>query len=86
MKTVSAAEANRQFSRLLHEIREGETFIVTSRGKPVVRMEPVRSTEEQAQPSAREKAKAALLRRLDMQPVLNIPIDWTRDDVYDDDF
>ena len=37
-KIVSAAEANREFSSLLRGVREGQTFVVTSHGKPVARM------------------------------------------------
>ncbi|MBU1666080.1 MAG: type II toxin-antitoxin system Phd/YefM family antitoxin [Gammaproteobacteria bacterium] len=39
MKTVTAAEANRQFSRVLREIGQGETFTVLSRGKAVATIE-----------------------------------------------
>ena len=35
MKTVTAAEANRQFSTGLREVAHGESVLVTSRGKPV---------------------------------------------------
>lgn len=41
-KTISATEANRRFSELLRLIDEGETFIVTTHGRPRVRMERVR--------------------------------------------
>ena len=39
-KAISAAEANRRFSQLLREVREGHSFIVTSRGKPVAKITP----------------------------------------------
>lgn len=35
MRQVSAADADREFLRILREVREGETFTVTSRGEPV---------------------------------------------------
>lgn len=79
MKTVSAAEANRQFSRILREVSAGETVTVTSRGKPVAQIMPFDN-----QALTREEAKKALFARLDSQPALNIPITWTRDDLYDD--
>ncbi len=47
MKTVSAAEANRHFSKILRDVRAGETVIVTSRGEPVAQIrsaEPHRPT------------------------------------------
>ena len=37
MRTVTAADANRQFSSVLHEVSQGETFTVVSRGRTGVR-------------------------------------------------
>lgn len=43
---ISAAEANRSFSRLLREMREeGRTFVVTSHGKPAAKLVPCRADE-----------------------------------------
>ena len=77
-KAVSASEANRRFSHLLREVREGHTFIVTSHGKPVARITP--HTKE----TASEKAREAFFRRLESQPVRNIGR-WTRDELYERD-
>jgi prevent-host-death family protein len=75
-KSISAAEANRHFSRLLREVKAGRRYVITSHGSPVARIEPV-------EVKRREKAKEALLARLESQPVLNIGR-WTRDELYDD--
>lgn len=75
-KYVTAAEANRQFSRLLREVREGDTVVITSHGKPVARLSP-------APAKGSEAAKHELLERLRSQPVRNIG-PWTRDELYDD--
>ena len=75
-KSIPAAEANRKFPELLRGVREGNSYIVTSHGRPVARIEPV---EKQR----RSKAKAALLAHLKVQPVQNIGR-WTRDELYDD--
>ncbi len=73
---VAAADANRAFSRLLREVREdGQSFTVTSHGKPVARILPVT-----AEP-ARAAARATLLARLATQPVAQAA-PWTRDDLY----
>jgi prevent-host-death family protein len=77
-KAVSASEANRRFSHLLREVREGHTFIVTSHGKPVARITP--HTKE----TASEKAREAFFRRLESQPIRNIGR-WTRDELYERD-
>jgi prevent-host-death family protein len=77
-KRISAAEANRKFSRLLREVREGRSYVVTSHGQPVARIVPAGNESR-----AREAAKKALLARLDAQPVTNVG-SWTREELYDD--
>jgi prevent-host-death family protein len=41
-KTISAADANRRFSELLRGVREGQSYVVTSHGKVVARISPVK--------------------------------------------
>lgn len=77
-ETVSAAEANREFSRLLRGVRDGNSYVVTSHGRPVAKLVPV---DEEA--IAREQARERLMERLRSQPVRNIGR-WTRDELYDD--
>jgi prevent-host-death family protein len=77
-RTVSAAEANRNFSKLLEGVRQGRSFVVTSHGKPVARIAPI------DEPSRAETAaRTALLKRLREQPVTDIGR-WTRDELYED--
>jgi prevent-host-death family protein len=40
---ISAAEANRSFSKLLREVRQGRSYMVTADGEPVARIVPVTS-------------------------------------------
>ena len=75
---VSAAEANRNFSRLLHDVREGRSYVITAHGKPVARIVPYTSRDAVA-----AAAKAALLKRLRAQRGVHIGR-WTRDELYDD--
>jgi prevent-host-death family protein len=75
-KVVSAAEANRQFSELLRQVKSGQSYVVTSHGRPVARIEPVREKRD-------GRAKAALLAHLRAQPIQDIGR-WTRDELYDD--
>ena len=79
MKFFSAAEANRQFSKILRDVRAGETVVVTVRGEPVAMIQPTDRADLE-----REAARAALFDHLRSQPVQNIPITWTRADLYDD--
>jgi prevent-host-death family protein len=78
-KAISAADANRNFSRVLREVKEGRTYVVTSHGRPVARIEPI-----PADSPRRSAAHAALLNRLRRQSVVNIGR-WSRDELYDRD-
>ncbi len=76
-KDVSAADANREFSRLLQDVRKGQSYIVTSHGKPVARIAPVRGRARFA-----EKARNLLLARLRAEPAVKIGR-WKRDELYE---
>jgi len=75
---ISAAEANRSFSRLLRGVREGRSYVVTSHGRPVARIVPAPAIDAEA-----DTAWQRLLSRLESQPVSNAER-WTRDELYDD--
>jgi len=77
MKTMAAADANRQFSAVLREVARGEQILVLSRGKPVAKIIPVDSDNDE-----REPARAALLARLQGHPPSG-QRDWTRDELYE---
>lgn len=79
MKTVSAAEANRNFSKLLGSVDKGEQVLITSRGRPVAKLVP--AVDEQAE-AARKEAAMALLAELRSRPILNLRR-VTRDEIYD---
>jgi len=74
---ISATEANQNFAQILREVRSGETFIVTTHGKPVARIIPCQETE-----ATRLEARQQLFARLAEQPVTDIG-PWRRDDLYE---
>ncbi|MDT8442498.1 MAG: type II toxin-antitoxin system prevent-host-death family antitoxin [Desulfuromonadales bacterium] len=76
MRTVSAADANRQFSRMLREVARGETITVVSRGRPVAAICPLQDERPE-----RWQARADLLKRLRRQGATGTR-DWTRDELY----
>lgn len=78
-EAVSAAEANRNFSRILRHVREGHSYVVTSHGRPVARLVPV-DRHGDGGTGARE----ILLSRLKRQPLAHAGR-WTRDELYEDD-
>ena len=77
-KSVSAAEANRRFSELLRTVKEGESVVVTSHGKPVAKLIPVTEDERAA-----DQAHKVLLARLRKQRPIDIG-KWTREELYEE--
>ena len=75
-KAISAADANRKFSQVLREVREGNSYIVTSHGRPVARIAPIGEGRDA------DCARDALLKRLRSQKAIDIG-PWTRDELYD---
>jgi prevent-host-death family protein len=78
---VTAAEANRSFSRLLRGVRAGHSYLVTSHGQPVARLVPADQHDEVTR-RMRIAARRALFERLAKQPALNLG-PWSRDEAYE---
>jgi prevent-host-death family protein len=76
---VSAADANRDFSKLLRRVREGGSYVITNHGKPVAKIVPIDGADP-----VRAAAKRALLGRLRAQPAMVPAGRWTRDELYED--
>ncbi len=75
---MSAAEANRNFSTVLRQVRGGRSYVITSHGRPVARIVPI-----EAGGHVRSVARATLFRHLRASPVRKIGA-WSRDDLYED--
>jgi prevent-host-death family protein len=81
-KSISAANANRNFSKLLRDVRKGRSYIVTSHGEPVAKLVPTSEKEGLA-----ERALASLMARLKTtKPARgkNARKRWTREELYQD--
>lgn len=74
-RIVTAAEANRDFSKLLKRVKEGDTVVITNHGATIATLAPADADDL----AARQKALDALVERLQSQPVKNIG-KWTRDE------
>lgn len=74
-RAITASEANQHFSELLRDVVNGQSFTVTSRGRPVARVLPVDRDEERRS-----------VRRL-LKFLANLPVrhsgNWSRDDLYE---
>lgn len=77
MKTVTAADANRQFSSVLRDVSGGKVITVISRGKPVATISPAKAADAQ-----RVTARAALLKRLNSEAITGRR-NWSRRELYE---
>ena len=41
MQTANIATAKNQFSRLIDQVKQGETIVITERNRPVARLQPL---------------------------------------------
>ncbi len=78
-ETISASDANRRFSHLLGEVRNGKRFVITSHGEPVAELGPADKDR-----ISRQKAWDQLMEHLHTRPVIDVG-PWTRDELYDND-
>ena len=81
MKTIAAAQANRQFSALLREVAQGTEVTVVSRGRPVARIVPPGQSAAGA-----GGGRLSLLARLKAQAARVRPgrkRNWMRSNLYD---
>ncbi len=76
-KAISAADANRKFSQVLRDVREGQSYVVTSHGKAVARIAPFKDNG-----ATKASARASLLNRLRAERIVKIGR-WKRDELYD---
>ncbi len=75
-ETVTATQANRQFSELLRKVEAGESVTIMRRGRPVAVIEPV-TPEKTTRKSRRE-----LVEFFEKMPVSE-PMPWTREELYE---
>lgn len=80
-EAVSAADANRNFSRILREVRDGHSYIVTAHGKPIAKIIPIGKSNERD--DVRATAREVLFARLGSKTAIDIG-PWTREELYED--
>ena len=61
MRSISAAEANRSFSKLLADVKRGETVTITSHGEPVAKLVPFLPSEEAERRASAKPSTAPIL-------------------------
>ena len=73
-KLVSAADANRKFSKLVRAVREGLSHVVTSHGRAAGIVPAVKGT------AVSRRERVALFKRLRSEPVIAIGR-WSPDEL-----
>jgi prevent-host-death family protein len=65
MKKASVSETKNRLSAILDQVKEGETYLILDRGRPVARLEPVRGGESKDSDEARlaDLERRGLVRR-----------------------
>ena len=76
MRTITASDANRNFSGLLRDVASGESILIVSRGTPVAKISPVEVK------TGMLAAKESLLLRLSGQKASGRR-NWIRNDLYE---
>ncbi len=61
MRSVTAREANQNFSKLLAEAAQGVTVVITRRGAPVAKLTPYDGEEERRRRDAAHQRLMALI-------------------------
>ena len=82
-RSVSAREANQQFSRILRDVEAGAEILVTRRGQPVARIVPVQPSRERQLSPEQEAALERTRRRLEKGWDLGGG-KFNRDELYDE--
>jgi prevent-host-death family protein len=90
-ETVNARDANQHFSRLLREVAEGKSFVITHRGRSVARLVPEPASDDRLLTPEQEQAleesiACALALEPPAAPPEDLPAGWPRDrdDLYDE--
>ncbi len=81
MRSVSAREANQQFSKILEAAEGGEVVVITKRGKPVAKLERIGDPAAEAERRRRIDELMAHLREGALRG--GRIVDWTRDELHE---
>jgi len=80
-RRVSTTEVEQNLTSILHDIEEGETFVVTSDGKEVARILPVETFDPNSEKA--KQARKELFERLEQVKAIDIG-PWTRAELYEE--
>ena len=72
MKTATVTEAKNGLSALLDRVKAGESVLITDRGVPVARIEPVSATSDEPEGRLARLERAGIIRRGTGGPALEV--------------
>ena len=76
-QVIGAVDAKRRFSKVLRDVQNGQSYVITRHGKAIARISPIREKSPLA-----HDARKSLLRRLRAQPSMKIGR-WNRESLYE---
>jgi len=77
MRTATITEVKNRLSSIIDRVRSGETVVVTDRGRPVARIEPVRADADDAARIARLERSGVIRSARSGPPPASDPIPLT---------
>jgi prevent-host-death family protein len=80
-RRVSATEVEQNLTAILHDVEEGESFVITSEGQDVARISPVEQFDINSEKA--KQARKELFERLAKTEAIDIG-PWTRAELYED--
>lgn len=81
MRMITATEANRDFSKLLDKVADGESINITKHGKIIASLIPAKRSLEAMEEAKRKHLEELRLRK----PFAHVTSRGTRDELYEDD-
>jgi prevent-host-death family protein len=81
-RRVSTAEVKQNLTAILHDVEEGESFVITSEGQDVARISPVEQFDVNSE-KAKQARKELFEHLRQVKPIDIGP--WTRAELYEDE-
>lgn len=81
MRMITATEANRDFSKLLEQVANGDSFNITKHGEIVATLVPALKSIKSMEESKRKHIEELMSRR----PFARVTERGTRDELYEDE-
>ncbi len=82
-RRISTTEVKQNLTAILHDVEEGNTFVILSDGEEVAQLSPVEKADVDVD-EERNRAHRRLLERLEQVKAINAG-PWTRAEIYEEE-